>query len=120
MTALRAAVVGSMADQNTGLVLIVLGVVLMAAGVFFLPICGVGIVLLIIGIVMMAEAPRMPAYAPMYPYQYPAPVAPTAPPGTAPAAPGAYTPPACPVCGSPLTWVAQYSRWYCTRCMAYR
>lgn len=28
--------------------------------------------------------------------------------------------PPCPVCGQPLTWIAQYNRWYCGRCAQYR
>jgi len=27
--------------------------------------------------------------------------------------------PKCPVCGSPLVWVQQYRRWYCTKCNKY-
>jgi hypothetical protein len=41
-------------------------------------------------------------YGPYAPY--PAPVAPAA----------------CPVCGRPMTWFAQYQRWYCPSCGAYR
>ncbi len=106
-----------------GIALIVLGVVLMAVGIFpFLwPLCGVGVVLLIVGVILVAVHPSQPMYyAPQPPYGYP-PQAPAAPPAPgAPTAPGAYTPPGCPVCGTPLTWVAQYGRWYCTRCQAYR
>src|SRR5438876_348973 len=29
-------------------------------------------------------------------------------------------PAACPVCGSPMTWYPQYSRWYCHTCGQYR
>jgi hypothetical protein len=35
-----------------------------------------------------------------------------------------YAPPAvpaaCPVCGNPMTWYPQYSRWYCHSCGQYR
>ncbi len=114
-----------MADQELGIILIVLGVVLMIVGVFFLPICGLGLVLLIIGIILAAtNRPTPPYYAAPYgapPPMYGAPPqAPPAGPG-APAAPGApYQAPTCYVCGSPLTWVAQYGRWYCSRCQTYR
>ncbi|HEY4704372.1 MAG TPA: hypothetical protein VII27_01370 [Thermoplasmata archaeon] len=90
---------------DTGLV--VLGAVLLIIGVLTalfcvgIPIAIVGLVLLIYGLVK--EEPR-----PMYMY-----------PGYAPV----YVPQAtalCPVCGSPLQWVPQYSRWYCQRCGAYR
>jgi hypothetical protein len=116
-----------MAQPETGVILIVLGVVLMIGSIFtfflFLPICGLGIVLLIIGIVMVATNRPAPPYyaapygAPMAPPQaYPP--QPPAPGQPAPAAP--YQQPACYVCGSPLTWVAQYGRWYCSRCQTYR
>ncbi len=110
-----------MPENEVGIALIVLGVVLMAVGIFFWPICGLGIVLLIVGVILVAVQPSQPMYyAPQPLYGYP-PQAPAAPPAPgAPAAPGAYTPPGCPVCGTPLTWVAQYGRWYCTRCQAYR
>lgn len=26
----------------------------------------------------------------------------------------------CPVCGNPMTWYAQYQRWYCHTCAQYR
>jgi len=29
-------------------------------------------------------------------------------------------PAACPVCGSPMTWYPQYSRWFCHTCGQYR
>ncbi len=51
-------------------------------------------------------------------YQYqPAPSAPAAPPMAPAAAPGT-TP--CPRCGRPLTWIPQYSRWYCYSDQQYR
>ena len=117
---------GTMADEETGIILIVVGVVFIVLGIFFWPICGLGIVLLIIGVVLAATAPPRAAYAPPGYYGYGAP--PTVPyPPQAPAAgmpvPGAppgYALPTCHVCGSPLTWVPQYSRWYCTRCQSYR
>jgi len=111
-----------MPENETGIVLIVLGVVLMAGGIFFWPICGLGIVLLIVGVILLAARPNQPMYyAPQPPYAYAPPQAPSQPaPGAPAAAPGVYTPPACPVCGTPLTWVAQYGRWFCTRCQAYR
>lgn len=99
-----------MADQETGVVLVVLGVVIMAGGIFFWPLCGLGILLLIVGILLLAVGPSRPTYyVPQAPYAYP-------PPQTPPM----YAPPACPVCGNPLTWIAQYNRWYCARCQAYR
>ena len=111
-----------MAEEEIGIVLIVLGVVLMVVGIVFWPICGIGLVLLIVGIVLFAtERSRAQAYMPYGygaapPYAYPQ-QPPTAP---APVPQGAYTPPVCPVCGSQLTWVPQYARWFCTRCQAYR
>lgn len=106
-----------MANRDAGVALIVVGVLLMAFGIFFWPVCGIGILLLIIGIVLTATGGMQPSYyypqQPMYPY------APQAPPGATPA-PGPQAPPACPVCGSALTWVPQYARWYCGRCQAYR
>lgn len=98
-----------MSDEETGIALIVVGIVLIFSGIFFGPLCGLGIVLIIIGIVLMAAGPSRAAYyapPPAYPY---------APPQWAP--PPA---PACPVCGTPLSWVPQYGRWYCTRCQQYR
>jgi hypothetical protein len=57
-----------------------------------------------------AAAPATAAAPAATPYQYqPAAVAP-APPTPPAAAPGT-TP--CPRCGRPLTWIPQYSRWYC-------
>lgn len=114
-----------MAEEEIGIVLIVLGVVFMVLGIFFLPICAIGFVLLIVGIVLMVtERQKMQAYGyPGYgyagqpPYAYP-PQPPAA--GGAPVPPAPYTQPACPVCGSQLTWVPQYGRWYCSRCQAYR
>ncbi len=114
-----------MADQEIGIVLIVLGVVLMIVGIFFLPICGLGLVLLIIGIILAATSHPTPPY---YPASYGPPQAaygapPMAPAPPAPGQPAPSTPyqtPACYVCGTPMTWVAQYGRWYCSRCQAYR
>jgi len=74
------------------------------------PLCGLGFILLLIGIILVAATPSTPAYYAPYPYPYAAP-------GPAPA-PAAG--PACPTCGSPLTWIAQYGRWYCYRCQQYR
>ena len=113
-----------MADEEIGIVLIVLGIVFMVIGVFLWPVCALGLVLLIIGIVLIAtERTRTQAYA--YPgYGYPAQPPygyPPQPPGVgAPVPPAAPGQPLCPVCGSPLTWVPQYGRWYCSRCLAYR
>ncbi len=120
----------SMAEQDLGIILIVLGVVFMVIGVFFLPICGLGLVLLIIGIILAAT--NRPAQ-PYYTAPYGAPQPGYAPPGAAtqpyppqpPVAgqpvPGApFQQPSCYVCGSPLTWVPQYGRWYCSRCQSYR
>ncbi len=113
-----------MAEEEIGVVLIVLGVVFMLVGIFAWPICGVGLVLLIVGIVLVAqERGRAQAYAyPGYgypgqpPYVYP----PQPPAGGMPVPQAPPTQPACPVCGSQLSWVPQYGRWYCTRCQAYR
>lgn len=113
-----------MAEQELGVVLIVLGVVFMVIGVFFWPICGLGLVLLILGIVFAAMNRPSPPYAAPYYYPQPAYGAP-APPAQAPA-PGQPAPaaapqtPSCYVCGSPLSWVPQYARWYCSRCQTYR
>ncbi len=119
-----------MADQELGIILIVLGVVLMIVSIFtfvlFIPICGLGFVLLIVGIILAAtNRPAQPYYPPMYGAPQPAygapPMAPPqapAPGQPAPATP--YQTPACYVCGTPMTWVAQYGRWYCGRCLAYR
>lgn len=115
-----------MADQETGIVLLVLGVILMVVGIFFWPICAVGIILLIVGIILIAAAPSHPAYPmyyappPGYPYAAPPPTGPAPPAGTAPSPTGAPSVPLCPVCSGPLTWVTQYQRWYCYRCQAYR
>lgn len=118
-----------MADQEIGIVLIVLGVVLMIVGIFFLPICGLGLVLLIIGIILAAtNRPTPPFYPGPYgaPPQYGATMAPPQayppqPPAAGQPVPTApYQQPTCYVCGSPLTWVAQYGRWYCSRCQTYR
>ncbi len=101
-----------MADSEAGIALIILGALLMVVGIVFWPICGLGIVLLIVGIVLLiAKVPRPQYYYPPT-YGY-------APPG-APVGPAAYAPAACPVCGSPMAWIAQYGRWYCMRCQAYR
>jgi hypothetical protein len=113
-----------MADQEIGIVLIVLGVVFMLGGFIFAPICGIGLILLIIGIIIMATGPSRASmyaqpglgYPAPPPYGYPPP---TAPGGMAPP-PAPYNQPLCPVCSSPLSWVPQYGRWYCNRCQAYR
>ncbi len=92
--------------SDTGL--IVLGIVLLVIGLLTsifcigIPIAIVGFVILIWGAVKEDRPVVMyaPPYAPAYP-------------GTVPAA-------VCPVCGAPLQWVAQYQRWFCTRCNAYR
>lgn len=113
-----------MADEEIGVVFVVLGGVLMAVGIFFWPICGIGIILLIVGIILLATgSTRRQAYAqPGYgypvvpPYAYP----PQPPAAGAPVPPAPYAQPMCPVCSSPLTWVPQYGRWYCSRCQAYR
>lgn len=103
-----------MADSQAGVVLIVVGVVCLIAGglLWFVlwPLCGLGFILLLIGIILVAATPSTPTYYAPYPYPYAAP-------GPAPA-PAAG--PACPTCGSPLTWIAQYGRWYCYRCQQYR
>jgi len=101
---------------DTGLV--VLGIVLLVIGILTswfcvgIPIAIAGFVILIYGIVK-EQRPAMvmypPGYVPGYPVQPGYPAAPQA----APAA-------ACPTCGTPLQWVAQYQRWFCTRCNQYR
>lgn len=124
-----------MADQELGVALIVVGVVIMVVAIFGGPIsgaiCALGLVLLIVGIVLAAsQRPAVPYYYPQpgygtpgYPPQpYPAqqPVAGAPAPG-APSAPGTpFQTPACYVCGTALTWVPQYGRWYCGRCQSYR
>lgn len=115
-----------MADEELGVALIVGGVLLMLAGIVFWPLCGLGILLVIVGIILaLAAPPRHPYYAATgYPYQQPPPVYPypSQPPAAGmpvPTAPG-YAQPLCPVCGSPLSWIPQYGRWYCTRCQSYR
>jgi hypothetical protein len=113
-----------MADEELGVALIVIGVVLMIAGFIIPLICGVGIILLIVGIILLVTAQsRSPQLvAPGYgypgapPYGYPA----QPPAAGAPVAPAPYTQPPCPMCGSPLSWIPQYGRWYCYRCQAYR
>ena len=40
--------------------------------------------------------------------------------GGYPSYPPPAVPAACPVCGSPITWYPQYSRWYCHTCGQYR
>jgi hypothetical protein len=113
-----------MADEELGIVLIVVGVVLMAGGIFFWPICGLGIILLLVGVIFMATGPsRARAYAqPGFGYPAPPPYGypPQAPPGGMVPPPAQYNTPLCPVCSSPLNWVPQYGRWYCSRCQAYR
>lgn len=113
-----------MADEGIGIVLIVVGVVLMFVGLVSGFVCAIGLVLLVVGIILLAtERTRAPMYAyPGYgypaqpPYGYP----PQFPGAAAPAPPAATGQPVCPVCGSALAWVPQYSRWYCSRCGAYR
>ncbi len=89
--------------SDTGL--IILGVVLLAIGIVTsflcvgIPIAIAGFIILIYGAVK--ESPPMVVYPPVYPMAAP------------PAA-------LCTVCGTPLQWVAQYQRWYCPRCAAYR
>src|SRR3990172_12147789 len=99
---------GRMSNRDTGVALIVVGVLVMAFGIFLWPLCGLGVILLIVGIILSAMGEPQPVY--YYPQPAYAPYAPQ-PPGTPTQGPQA--PPACPVCGSPLTWVPQYARWYC-------
>lgn len=118
-----------MPEQDVAVALIVVGGVLMAIGIFlpfFGLVCGLGVVLLIVGIILAAASPSRAAYyGPQYPYPgYAPPYAyPPQPPAAGMPVPGPqtqYSQPTCFVCGSPLTWVAQYGRWYCTRCQSYR
>lgn len=112
--------------EEPAIILIVLGVLIIAVGVLFVPLfCGVGGLLLIVGLVLMAThlSGSQQVVAPGYghpaapPYGYPPPGAPR---GRArPDAPVQPTP-LCPVCGTPISWVPQYGRWYCSRCQAYR
>ncbi|MEK6851360.1 MAG: hypothetical protein AABY30_02350, partial [Candidatus Thermoplasmatota archaeon] len=67
-----------------------------------IPLAIVGFVLLLVGAIM--EGPR-PVYAYPMPYAVP-PYQPVQP-------PVAQAPPVCPRCGQPVTFVAQYQRWYC-------
>jgi hypothetical protein len=57
------------------------------------------------------------APAPVAAAPAPAPVAAPAPAPVAPPAAAGTTP--CPRCGRPLTWIPQYSRWYCYGCSQY-
>ncbi|MEM2961115.1 MAG: hypothetical protein QXU67_05870 [Candidatus Bathyarchaeia archaeon] len=63
--------------------------------------------------------PVYPAYPPAYMPGAPPPYPPTAVPPSQPTAPTPPMPPSappapsCPTCGQPLTFVAQYNRWYC-------
>jgi hypothetical protein len=100
-----------MVEQETGVVLIVIGVILIVAGLFLPFVCGIGIILVIVGVILaVVSQPRPVYYAAPGPYPYGTPTAPTAP---------ATTPP-CPVCGQPLMWIAQYGRWWCGYCQQYR
>jgi len=66
----------------------------------------IGVVLTLVGALTREEArPDLlgPAAAP-----WPSPPIPT------------QSAPPCPVCGEPLTWIAQYNRWHCGRCAQYR
>ncbi len=113
-----------MANDDAGIALIVVGVVLMVFGFFAPPICGIGVILLIVGVVLVVmDRSRTPMYAypayPAYPYPPAGPAAPPQGPGAA-GTPGMAPPSVCPVCASPLTWIPQYGRWYCYRCQAYR
>lgn len=94
-----------MVDQDTGIALVVVGLLITVAGFLFPPLCALGILLLVVGIIIALVGQPRAIYYP-------------APPGAAPYGPPGV--PACPVCGSPLTWVPQYGRWYCARCQAYR
>jgi hypothetical protein len=67
----------------------------------------------------VAGAPGMYPSGPMSggynPYaQPPVQMAPTQPTGQQ-----VQTGPACPACATPATWVAQYNRWFCSRCNQY-
>ncbi len=117
-----------MAENEAGVTLIIIGGVLMVVGAilpFIFPICGLGVLLLIIGIILVAVSPPHPAsYPPAYGYAappaYPYPPQPPAAGMTVPASQAQYSQPTCYVCGSPLSWVPQYGRWYCSRCQSYR
>ena len=93
--------------SDTGL--IVLGIVLLVVGIITawfcigIPIAIAGFVILIYGVVK--EDRPVVMHAPPYVPAYPAAAVPAA---------------ACPACGTPLQWVAQYQRWFCTRCNQYR
>ncbi len=101
-----------MADQDVGVTLIVVGAVIMVVAILFPPLCLLGILLLLIGIILAAATPRHPTYYAPPPYPYPPQPQPWPQPPAAT--------PSCSVCGTALTWVAQYNRWYCMRCQAYR
>lgn len=118
-----------MPEQDLAVSFIVIGAVLMVIGGFipFLGVlCGLGIVLLIVGIILVVAAPRRAAYyGPQYAYPgYAPPYAyPPQPPAAGMPVPGPqpqYSQPTCYVCGTALTWVPQYGRWYCSRCQSYR
>ena len=118
-----------MPEKELAVTLIVVGGVLMAMGIF-VPLlgllCGLGVPPLIVGIILAAAAPPPPAYSgPRYPSQGSAPpyASPPQPPAAGMTVQGPqtqYSQPTCHVCVSPLSRVAQYGRWYCTRCQSYR
>ncbi len=105
-----------------GGVLLIVGVVIPFLGLL----CGLGVLLLLIGIILAAVAPPRHAYSgPAYGYQGYAPgyAYPPQPPAAGMPVPGPqaqYNQPTCYVCASPLSWVPQYGRWYCSRCQSYR
>jgi hypothetical protein len=118
-----------MPEQDLAVALIVIGAVLMILGglvPFMSLLCGLGVILLIVGVILVAAAPpRSAYYGPRYAYPgYAPPYAyPPQPPAAGMSVPGPqtqYTQPTCYVCGSVLTWVPQYGRWYCSRCQSYR
>ena len=104
--------------------LLILGIVLLVIGIFFWPLLILGVLLIVFGLVypnmMGGGAPGGYYPQPYYQQPYaPAPAQPAqpapqpvAPPMTAPVASPAT--PSCPRCGRPVTWIAQYQRWYCS------
>jgi len=64
---------------------------------------GLGVFLMVGGFGTAVEGEKKPQEKPL----------PTPPP------PSSIVAPVCPVCGQPLTFIQQYSRWYCYNCKKY-
>lgn len=95
--------------------LTLIGVILVIVGLVLIPFtCFTSLFISLIGVILIVMGEiQGPSYVPPYPPpQYPPPQYPPQP-----YMPQGY---ACPACGMPLTYVAQYNRWYCNNCRAYR